>query len=146
MSGSRFGVGLVAGVFFALVVIVVSGAIASTSTPLYGTGSPSSPAATTSSITLTTGTVTGVFATSGNQTASTTQSNQNSLGSLNSGGTNPATAQVSSSLPRFSSELATMNQLSTPARALLLAPVVIAFLVGALLYRASLARRGREDS
>jgi hypothetical protein len=145
MSGSRFGVGLVAGVFFALVVIVVSGAIASTSTPLYGTGSPSSPAATTSAST-TTGTVTGVFATSGNQTASTTQSNQNSLGSLNSVGTSPATAQGSSSLPRFSSELATMNQLSTPARALLLAPVVIAFLVGALLYRASLARRRQEDS
>ena len=142
MSGRRFGVGLAAGVFFALVTIVVSGAVASTSSPLYqsfGHGTAPS-AATTATTVITTGTVPGVaFVTGGNQSATVSQT---SLKSLSSGSTN---AQGSASSPGFSSEVAAMNQLTTPARAVLLAPVVVALLVGALLYRASLARKQEED-
>jgi hypothetical protein len=146
MSGSRFGVGLAAGVFFALAVILVSGAITSASSPLAqiaSRGSASSASMTTSTLTTMTGTVPeSVFNTvPGNQSASGSQSG---LSSLSTGSTSAANGQ-GSPVAGFSSELATMGQLSTSGRALLLAPLVAAVLIGALFYRASLARREQEE-
>jgi hypothetical protein len=144
MSGSRFGVGLAAGVFFAFAIIIVSGVISSSS-PLPQTaingGSAPSATSTTSTLTTMTGTVPGsVFSTApGNQTAP----GQSSVSSLNSGTTYAASGQ--GSVTGFSSELATMGQLTTSGRVLLLVPLVAAVLVGALFYRASLARREQKE-
>jgi len=145
MSGSRFGVGLAAGVFFALAVIAVSGVIASSSPlPQTANNGSSATSATTSTGTLvtSTGTVPGsVFSTTpGNQSAPGSQSG---VSSLSTGSTSAANGQ--GSVTRFSSELATMTQLSTSGRALLLAPVIAAFMIGALFYRTSVARKEQKE-
>lgn len=145
MRGSRFGVGLAAGVLFALAVIVASGAVSSapSSSHQAPSGGLASATATTSTLTTITGTVpAGVYTISGNQSSPGSQSG---LSSLNSGSTSAANGQNSPSVPKFSSELAAMGQLSTPARALLLTPVIAALLIGALFYRSSLARRERKE-
>jgi len=146
MSGRRFGVGLAAGVFFALAIVAVSGAFASTS-PLFpsqnGMSAATSVTTATTTLSTTTGSVPGIaYTTGGGQSTTVSQTTANPQSSAN---TTAASGQGSASAPKFSSELATMARLSTPARALLLAPVVLALLIGALLYRASLARKEKED-
>lgn len=161
MDRRRFGTGLLAGLFFAIAIVGASGVASS------GGFLPLSHASQGSSTQATTTTQTSITATSaGGGTAyavSTTSQppvpalgNQSDLTTLNAEVTSKNSTTTAGSIvfgssqgpsgsPQFSSSLASMGQLSTQYRALLLAPIVAAFLIGALLYRFSHGRNEKAE-
>lgn len=143
MGAGRFGIGLVAGLLFALVIVLGSGLVAAVP------GSPSAGSKLTStnlstSINETT-TGTPVYAVTG--AASTTSTIVSTSESLTTSGSVPGAkvAPNAESSPQFSSNLATLNDLPTSSRALLLAPIAVAALLGVLLYRTSMSGHGDSE-
>jgi hypothetical protein len=157
MEGKRFGVGLAAGILLGLAIIAGSGAISSP-VGVFGSLSNSlnsAPATTfTAAMTTTTETQTQTsssstspaFAggavpppTTGNKTAATTTTASTSQNL-------PATQAGSSATPRlaFSSRVSSITSQPLLSNAVLIVPILLAFLFGAVLYRASI--RGREPS
>ncbi|MDG6900391.1 MAG: hypothetical protein JRM80_00310 [Nitrososphaerota archaeon] len=161
MDGKRFGVGLLAGLLFAIAIVGASGVASSGGfLPLsHASQGPSTQAATT---TQTSTTATSVSRGPAYAVRTTSQppvpalGNQSDLTSLNAAVTSKnstttaglmvfGSRQGPSGSPQFSSSLASMGQLSTQYRALLLAPIVAAFLIGALLYRFSHGRSEKAE-
>jgi hypothetical protein len=151
MDGKRFAVGLAAGLLVALAVVAGSGIVTTSAAPLYGglrNAASTSTVVTTASVT-TTGAPPLAFGTSTNSSekhnlSGNLSSLSSNLNSVNSSTTSATGAQPSSYTPRFSSSLANASQLPTPSRALLLAPILAGFILGALIYRASRSRQERE--
>lgn len=138
MQGSRFGVGVAAGVLFALVIVALSGVVAPTpSTP----GSGSSPYNSRTLIT-TTANSAGAYevSTTGTAPASSLTNNLTSSAST----VNTENSGQSLGPVTFTSNLAAMGHLSLLSRVVVLAPVVAAVLLGALIYR--LSRRSEDES
>lgn len=146
MEGGRFGLGIVAGLVLAFAVVAATAAVYPASTPASPpmgglvTGSP-----TTTTVSATTTAPSGVVFTVSTPSApyGSSANHQNLLSGLNS---TSAGLTAGTAVPGvgFSSDLAAANQLPAPSRALLLAPVLAAFVLGALLYRAS--GRSQRDS
>lgn len=137
MEGRRFGVGAAAGLLVALSIVALSGlAAAPVAGPATTTlnGGPSSLS--TETATTLTGNSAAVYGVSTSKSAlvpPSTGSVANFTG--NSAGTG---ASGRGPVPAsFTSDLAGLGQLSSPSRALVLAPIVVAALLGALLYRLS---------
>ncbi len=134
MDGRRFGIGAAAGLLLALAIVASYGVVSPSASPFSPAQGRNVPAA---SVT-TTATTWPYFWTTG-PSATTSQGNLSSLNG-NIGPTNPDTTAASNSQSGglvFSSSLATANQQPSLSRALMLAPIVVASLLGVLLYRAS---------
>ena len=142
MEGGRFGMGLAAALLFALAIVAVSGVVAPTAAPVSSTlssGTSSPRTATTS--TVNSGAVFGV-------STSETTLVVPSVGNLTSSSgetVNAGSNGQSSGTAAFTSSLAGIGQLSSLSRALLLAPIAVAVLLGALLYRLSGRSRKEQD-
>ena len=138
MDGRRFGVGLVAGLLFALAIVAASGLASGTSSFSLAPANVASSTATSSTVTAsTTATVPqGGLYTSVNTTLSNLSSNA-SQASANAANGNGPTFTVSSSV-------ASIDHQPLLSQALLFAPIAVAVLLGVLLYRIS--ARGRIDN
>lgn len=148
MDGRRFGFGLAVGFILSLAIIVSAGATAhGINGPVSVGHSPSfgPVGTTTASVTVTSTTPSYLFGTVPVATLTTSSNETSVLNNLNSQTTNQkGLVGATSSGPTFSSNLASAVQLPTTSRALLLAPLAIASILGAALYRAS--RSGKSDS
>ena len=138
MEGRRFGVGLLAGLLFALAIIGTSGLLSPGGAPSSATLTESSSSPTVS----TTANVpqSAIFGAVTSSTASATTPSNKSLSNLNS-----ALTAASGSGPSFSSNLASMGSLPSVSRALVLAPIAVAALLGVLLYRVSTRRQNSDE-
>ncbi|MDG7007458.1 MAG: hypothetical protein JRN06_04340 [Nitrososphaerota archaeon] len=139
MEGRQFGIGLAAGLLFALAIVAVSGVAAAPFSGTPGNGSSSYNSRTATTTAANSGAVFGVSTTSTAPVAPSVGNLTDSVGKTVSGGTN---GQSSGSVP-FTSSLEGMGQLSSLSLALVLAPVVVAILLGSLLYR--LSQRSQEE-
>lgn len=141
MDGRRFGVGLLAGLLFALAIVGTSGLLSPGGAPSSGSLTESNSSPTVS----TTANVPGsaAFGVVTSSTATSTTPLNKILSNLSS-----AMSAASGSGPSFSSNLASMSNLPSLSRALVLAPIAVAALLGALLYRVSTRRHnsGEHDS
>lgn len=141
MEGRRFGMGLAAGLLSALAIVAVSGVAAA---PFSGTLSNGSPSYNSLTATTTTANTGAVFGVSTSQTAPVASSVGNLTGSVGktvSGGTNGQ----SSGSAAFTSGLAGIGGLPSLSLALVLAPVIVAILLGSLLYRLSQRSQRERD-
>lgn len=144
MEGKRFGAGLVAGLLLGLVIVTASSGFAyglngpPLSNPFGGVVSSVKSAATTSTST-------------SSQTAS--PPSQNALNSSVNGAGRATTTTTTSSSPavadlspasgvKFSSHVDNIAQQPILTNAFILLPVLFAFLLGAVIYRASAKRQG----
>ena len=151
VEGKRFGVGLIAGLLFALAIVAASGVLSSAVAPLYPGPFSGAGAANTASSSVTTtpgnsappqtavSTATQAHAACGNLS---TQASTASTSYGNSAASD--TNSIFGSAGGFSSSLAALDRLSAQSRALLLMPVLVAFLLGALVYRST--RHKETDS
>jgi hypothetical protein len=144
MEGKRFGVGLVAGLLFALVIVTASsgftfGLIGSPFPSPYG-GTASSLKSASTSTTATTSqpaspptqsTQNATFAGSGHSTTTTTTSSSPAAADLG-----PANGA------KLSSHVDNIAQQPILTNAIIFLPVLFAFLLGAVIYRASIKREG----
>jgi hypothetical protein len=159
MDGKRFGVGLVAGLLLGLAIVTASGGLGSASV-VFGPLSPSHPgAAETATKTVTTKVLsaTTLSTSSGGSPAysvNPTNSTQGSVSNLPSSvSTSTTTSNGQSDLtfggssaksPSYSSRIVSIAQQPLLSNAVIFVPVLVAFLLGAVLYRAS--RRNETDS
>ncbi len=135
MEGRRFGVGMAAGLLFALAIVAVSGVVAAPmAAPVsstLGNGSSSYGVRTVTTLTANSGAIFGATTTG---TAQVAPSSSNFTSSTGNAATSGSNGQGPSSAS-FTSSLAGLNQMSSLYRALVFVPIVIAALLGALLYR-----------
>lgn len=152
MDGRRFGVGLVGGLTFALFIVGISGLVSWG--PLSGGATSGASVQVTATSTTNAGTLSAtttpaVVPIAYGQTTTTVSGNMSSINntvkSLGSNSTAITNAQGYGPANGFSSSLASIARLPTVSRALLLAPILAAFLLGALIYRASMRKSGSED-
>lgn len=155
MDGKRFGIGLVAGLLLGLAIVTASGGLGSASV-VFGPLSPSQKgAAETATKTATTTVILsstlststgGLPAYSVNQTNSTqgSVSNLPSSVSTSTGQSDLNFGGSSAKSPSYSSRIVSIAQQPLLSNAVIFVPVLVAFLLGAVLYRAS--RRNEADS
>ena len=161
MDGKRFGVGLAAGLLLGLGIIVASGGLGSSPAifgPALNPSQAGASAATTSvnsaatTLTLTatlSSSTSGSPAYSVNHTNSTGGSLSNIPSSVSSttttGEKNLTAAQGSNGIsPSYSSRIVSIGQQPLLSNAVIFVPVLVAFLLGAILYQAS--NRNRKES
>ena len=163
MEGKRFAVGLVAGLLVALGVVTAAGGLGTApASVLFGptsgsAGVTTAGVATTSATapqTMTVTATTEMSATSSsaaipNATNSGSQTytvsvTTSSVTSASSPGTNNQNASTTAKSPNFSSQLDDISKQPPLSNALIFVPVLVAFLLGAVLYRASI--RGGASS
>ncbi len=162
MEGRRFTVGLVAGLLVALGVVTAAGSFGTSPAsvlfgPTSGGAAVTSPemATTTATASVTMGvTATTVMSATSSSAAvpnATNSSSQTYVVSVTTGATStssPATngqsADTTARTPSFSSQLVNISKQPPLSNALILLPLLVAFLLGAVLYRASV--RGRASS
>ncbi len=156
MEGKRFAVGLAAGLLVALGVVTGAGSLgAAPASVLFGPTSGS--AAVTPAGVATASATTAMSATSssaalpnatnsGSQTY-TTSVNTNSTFSVTSSspGTNDQNTGTAAKSPTFSSQLVDISNQPPLSNALILVPVLVAFLLGVVLYRASIRDRTSSE-
>ena len=135
MQGREFGVGMAAGLLVALSIVALSGVTAAPlASPVSNTSGSSSSYVTQTATTPTvnSGAVNGKGATETASVPPSTNSVSTTTGSTVSAGNgvNPA------GLNSFAS-IAGMSQLSSLSRVFVLAPIIVAVLLGAILYRIS---------
>ena len=159
MDGKRFGVGLVAGLLLGLAIVTVSGGLGSGQLT-FGPFSPSqagaAETATKTATTMVTLATTLSTSTGGsplysvNQTNSTSGSVSNIPSSVSTSTTAPNGQSdlnfggSSAKSPSYSSRIVSIAQQPLLSNAVIFVPVLVAFLLGALLYRVS--RRNETDS
>jgi hypothetical protein len=144
MEGKRFGVGLVAGLLLGLVIVTASSGFTfglngnPLSSPYGGSGSDLKSAQT--STTTTPGQ--SVSPPAQNSTVASVSGAGHTTTSTTSG-SSPATYDKSAnSAPGFSSHVGSIAQQPVLTNAIIFLPVLFAFLLGAVLYRASTRREG----
>lgn len=145
MEGKRFGVGLVVGLLLAVGVVVASGGLGS----LSSAGSQALYPAASESATITVASTSSATSGTGTPHGSTTPNSSASLNSMNetysvtSATTAPLTINsVPSSIGYMpSSRLAAVGAQSPTVNALLAVPVVLALLLGLVLYRTAAKNR-----
>ena len=171
MEGKRFGVGLAAGLLLALALVAVSGGLGSASLPVFG---PAPAASTTTAATTTVTMSVTTTSTATYALSSTTTSLGTPLGSLSGNVTSPrqvATTTTTSPNPSQAAQTAANNanngatystifpsgaknpthiasiaQQPLTSNAVIVAPVLAAFLLGAFLYRVVVQEKERPDS
>ncbi len=158
MSGMRFGVGIAAGLLLGLAIITASAGV--TLGP-FASLSPAAPTQGTSfgAVTTYTSTAAGTSTTTAVQSSSTgappalvTSPTNSSLSSAVSSTTNPTDQKATNagtfgsapSANSYSSKLSNLAQQPMLSDAIVFLPVLVAFIVGAILYRAS--SRNREPA
>jgi hypothetical protein len=163
MDGKRFGIGLAAGLLLGLAIVTASGGLGSApaifgpaSSPLYGGEAAATTTTNTVASALTT-TVTQSSSTSGvpaysvNPANSTTGSVSNaktitSISSTTSPGQSSLNSLGSSEKsPNYSSRIVSITQQPLLSNTVIFVPVLAAFLLGAILYRASNRNKDRPD-
>ena len=163
MEGKRFGFGLLAGLFVALVVVGVTGGFGSLSTT--GSFSPAAYNVASSTVQSAVSTVTETMiststvppattgsssypvppnGTSGLAAVSTTVASSTSSGAPH--GSLSGTTGVSVPGPTYSSRVESMAQQPFLSNAVILVPVLVAFLLAAFLYRLSVRNREQPGS
>jgi hypothetical protein len=146
MRGKRFGMGLAAGVLLGVVVVAMSGGLGASQIPY-------APAALNSATSEATATSTTTYSAESTVPATTSQgtSGQNSTLVFSTS----VSTITSSTVPSFSafnaisglpsSKIAAVAVQNPASNAFLVVPVVVAFLLGAALYRASVKGKGADD-
>jgi hypothetical protein len=151
MSGKRFGAGLVAGLLLGLVVVGASTGFGFT----FGAFGSFTAAPSSNVVSTTTQTTYGkvVAASTTTVTLSSTAPSYTSINASISGVTQPSSSANSSAQalfpsarsPSFSSRIDSIAQQPVLTNAVVLLPVVVAILLGAMLYAASARNRARES-
>jgi hypothetical protein len=144
MGGRRFGLGLAVGFLLSLAIVVAAGVVAQGTISGGLSSGFKTPGSSTSSATVATTTPSLSFGVVGATTSVVSTNQTQAINNLNAQTTGTKNIfGASSSVPSFSSNLASAAQLPALSRALLLAPLVVAAILGAALYRAS--RSAKDD-
>ncbi|MDA4127416.1 MAG: hypothetical protein OK452_09510 [Thaumarchaeota archaeon] len=141
MEGKRFGAGLAAGLLLGLVIVTASSGF---SFGLYGsfTSSPAGLASDTTVAKSTLSTTTQPISPASQNTSNSTANLSGRLTTNTTTGSPPLGATfASSTTPVFSSHVANIAQQPILTNAVIFLPILVAFLLGAVLYRASTKRR-----
>ncbi len=157
MEGKRFAVGLVAGLLVAVGVVTAAGSLGTAPASVLFGPTSGSAAVTTAGVATTTATA-AMSATSGSAafpnatssgsqtyTTSVTTSTKASVTSASTPGANGQNADNAAKPPTFSSQLVDISRQPPLSNALILVPVLVAFLLGAVLYRASIRDRTSSE-
>jgi hypothetical protein len=162
MDGKRFGIGLAAGLLLGLAIITLSGGLGSAPV-VFGPLNPSQAGAAvtatksmTTTVTVTptlSGSISSSTAKSANPANSTAGSVSNLPSSASTTGTTTSspgqsdlTAQGSKEKsPSYSSRIVSITQQPFLSNAVILVPVILAFLLGAVLYRTSMRSKTNSD-
>jgi hypothetical protein len=148
MEGKRFGAGLVAGILLGLVIVTASSGLAPglNGSPFSSTfgGSDLAKSATTSTTATSSQTGSPPSQNSLNSTLSSVGRSTTTTSSITSPVPTSADHADSTTPPQFSSRVGSIAQQPILTNAFIFLPVLVALLLGAILYRVSLKRR--EDS
>lgn len=164
MDGKRFGAGIVGGLLLGFLIIGASGftfglfgsftsastdqnALATISSSTSSVTSSSTSAVTVSSSTTSSAyKVTGLTAGGSNQTVSSVSSSVSSLTSGSQTSQQPTYGPSAGSAQASASRLESIAAQPVAVDGLILLPVLVALLLGALLYRASVGSKGRSET
>jgi hypothetical protein len=160
MDGKRFGIGLAAGLLLGLAIVTASGGLGSAAV-IWGPSLSSSQAGQFTATTTTNAATTIVTLTSSQSSSTSSQSaksvypTNSTDGSVNnipstistttSQGQSDLTAGSSAKPPSYSSRIVSISQQPLLSNTVIFVPVLLAFLLGAVLYRASNRSKSKSD-
>ena len=155
MDGKRFGVGLVAGLLLGVAIVAASSGLPTGS--LYGSFGPAgqysvATSATSTSAVTATNSATSTYPIGGtilppgmNTTKGISTTTSTPVEAVNGGNSSTTFASLASSLSSLSSDVDSMPHQPLVSNAVVFIPIFVAFLLGAVLYRASRPKDEEED-